>query len=120
MPPSVTRNYEGQMRNVLANYFGRLQIPNLEVKTQWPAKIKLEDDAYAYSPKVDIAVGPFAEERNFRNTYDRICERTRNLTTVLQQDFRENFASYHTGIVGDEFPPVIGPLSNNSRPTLTR
>jgi hypothetical protein len=62
-----------------------------EVKIQWSAFSG--HGRRTYSPKVDIAVGPFAVERGYENEYDLMVNSFRRLVDTWIDMFRQNWQS---------------------------
>jgi len=68
-----------------------------EVKIQWSAFSG--HGRRTYSPKVDIAVGPFAVERGYENEYDLMVDSFRRLVDTWIDMFRRNWQS----VIGDRY-----------------
>ena len=66
-----------------------------EVKVPWPAFSR--QGRRIYSPKVDIAVGPFATDKRYEDEYDRMVNSYRCLIDTWIDMFRQNWQS----IIGD-------------------
>lgn len=73
---------------------GRLEV---DVLPEWAA---MADERGLYSPRLDIAVGPFATNRRYEDEYDRLQEQHR---TLLEQLY-----SYHLANIGtdNQHPPA--------------
>jgi hypothetical protein len=95
------KEYQSELTESLTEYFD-----NLEVKSEWAA---FKRGGLQYSPRVDIAIGPFnVQGPNIAHRYDRLV-RSRKIRSLINQ-----FYSTHTGNIRDHFG------NNTEVPTLNR
>ena len=71
--PCTLRQYQGDLRDRLARTFR--PIP---VDAEWATRVQF-DGRSVYSPRLDVAVGPFAIEENMEAEYDHMIRRYRDL-----------------------------------------
>lgn len=89
----------------------QIYIPDI-VKTEWRSKFAQT----SYSPRIDIAVGPFSliDGTNLENEYNDLFERSNDLLTSLVE-----FHLYNLGLLNDDDPDVIkGNLINQKMTQL--
>lgn len=79
------KKYQKLMKNKL-----RLIYP--EVKTEWSSMAGEQD---IYSPKIDIAVGPFAINRRYINDYDSQMEDSRIFIEGLLEKHKSNIKEFN-------------------------
>jgi hypothetical protein len=97
----TTKEYQSQLTELLTEYFD-----NLEVKSEWAA---FKRGRLQYSPRVDIAIGPFnVEGPNIAHEYDRLV-RSRKVRSLINQFYRA-----HKENIRNHFG------QNNEIPTLNR
>jgi hypothetical protein len=73
-------------QNRISDLLTRIYQPPIPVETEWRAITNIDG---LYSPRIDIAVGPFSTERGEKNIddYDHIMD--------LSEDFIEQLIEYH-------------------------
>jgi len=83
-----TKRYEEKVKGSLEEYFQVLG-EKVEVETQW---VPFRGEAVSkYSPRVDVAVGPFAYgTEQYSEKYDRLTEISNGFLNKLLQSFQEN------------------------------
>ena len=83
-----TKLYEKRIKSLLEKYFHNIK-ENIPVENQW---IPFKNEAIRkYSPRIDIAVGPFAYgTRQLINEYNKLTELTSDFINKLLQLYREN------------------------------
>jgi hypothetical protein len=83
-----TKQYEGKVKASLKEYFQNLGI-KVEIETQW---FSFKGEAVSkYSPKVDVAVGPFAyRDERYVQEYNRLSKVSCGFLNNLLNLFREN------------------------------
>ena len=83
-----TKLYEKQVKSLLEEYFHNIK-ENIPVENQWT---RFKNEAIRkYSPRIDIAVGPFAYgTQQFINEYNKLTELVGDLINKLLQLYREN------------------------------
>jgi hypothetical protein len=84
---SETKKFEKEAKASLGEYFQELGM-NTEVKDQW---IPFRSEALSkYSPRVDIAVGPFAYgTTQYIEEYDRLSDASSQLINNLLHSFKQ-------------------------------
>jgi hypothetical protein len=87
-----TRRYEKKVQKLLRDYFKSLG-ESLEVESQWTA---LRGEAVSkYSPRVDVAVGPFAyQEKRYAQEYNRLTAVSREFLNKLLDLFKKNSKNF--------------------------
>lgn len=85
---SVTKQFEKKVKSSLDNYFQKLGI-KVKVENQW---VPFRNEAVSkYSPRVDVAVGPFAYgTTQYINEYNRLTEVSSSFINKLLQSFKHN------------------------------
>ena len=92
--------YQNEITNLLTTYFSSIVLtPEPNVQKEWPAFPRDK----RYSPRIDIAVGPFAVENNYTLEYDRLCLETRNFLDLCFNVFENNIRDFKPGISGFEY-----------------
>lgn len=88
----MTKQYETKATNLLNDYFNGLRngFP-IEVKTQWPAFVRDK----RYSPRVDVAVGPFATDKRYMGEYDSLSRKARPLLELIFEEFEKNVQAFN-------------------------
>ena len=77
----------------------------IEVEKEWPSEVEL-DGIHYYSPKLDVAVGPFAIQGVFIKEYDKIQKECINLTKQLKIIHNSNFQEYFGSLHG-QYPEFL-------------
>lgn len=87
----------------------------LEIKKEW-ASMQEERALQIYSPRIDVAVGPFATEESLELTYNEILERwpVQQFIRVLVEFNRQNLHQYGDFVVPREYDQ-ISHLNFNAR-----
>jgi hypothetical protein len=85
---SETKRYEKKIRASLQEYFKNLG-KKVEVENQW---VPFRGEVVSkYSPRVDVAVGPFAYwEEKYIHEYNRLTKVSREFINNLLQSFKAN------------------------------
>jgi hypothetical protein len=83
--PVSLPQYQTDLRRWLQRRF-----PGMPVESEWVA---LRDERAVYSPRLDVAVGPFAFEVNHRATYDRMVSEHEALLRNLFDAHRANLVA---------------------------
>lgn len=88
----TTKNYENRIKRLLQDYFNRLGCKfSVETTTQWPAFSRDK----RYSPRVDVAVGPFATDRRLTHEYDQLCQMAKPILDMIFKKFEENIRTFN-------------------------
>ncbi len=88
----TTKDYEIKIRNLLDKYFRGLNSNfQIESDTQWPAFPRDK----RYSPRVDVAVGPFATERRLIDEYNQLCKKARPFLKAVFEEFENNLRKFN-------------------------
>lgn len=66
--------------------------PNSEIEIEWPAFNGVKD---IYSPRVDLAVGPFAYNTRHDNSYNSLLNDSRNFIEKLIEKHNENLSEFN-------------------------
>jgi len=84
-----------------------LELEDHEVKQEWSSMLA-ERDLHVYSPRLDVAVGPFSEERGYFDRYDEIMnkENVKNFVNKLISHHRKNMNCLN--IEDDDFNALVG------------
>lgn len=69
----------------------RTMPPGVEVKTEWATMV---GELRMYSPRLDIAVGPFATIRRYIQEYDDLMERNRTFIEALIETHNSNLREF--------------------------
>lgn len=105
----TAKEYQSEVFEMFTNKF-----PDLEARREWPAFVGVKGQ---YSPRVDIAVGPFSvtPNQNQARNYDRLFQRYRSFLKDVHDIHRANFAS--DDIIEYTFTPFnrINRLNYNAR-----
>jgi len=67
--------------------------PLLKIKQEWPAEIK---DLNLYSPRLDLAIGPFAINTSLQNEYDQLQTRYHIFIDGLIEIHNQNIHSIYS------------------------
>jgi hypothetical protein len=78
--------YQQEIRKLLAD-----ACPECPVHTEWAA---MTDEAGIYSPRLDVAVGPFATHDIFADTYDDLCGEHVQFLEYLHAAHSENVEAF--------------------------
>jgi hypothetical protein len=98
--PTPTAQYEMEVQEFLREYFKSIG-EDAEIESQWVAF--RGEAAKKYSPKVDLAVGPFAYGvGRFIEDYDRMVRNSRVFLNSLLSLFRQNSNDFPSV---DDIPP---------------
>ncbi|MEM3713962.1 MAG: hypothetical protein QXF82_03325 [Nitrososphaeria archaeon] len=88
-----TKQYEEEVKASLKKYFQNLK-KKVEIVSQW-IPFKEEGEVGKYSPRVDIAVGPFAYgDKQYIQEYDKLTNISRELLNKFFNLFRENSKNF--------------------------
>jgi hypothetical protein len=89
----------------------RREFPESPVSPEWAA---LRDELATYSPRVDIAVGPYAIDRRYGYEYDGLGQHHQRFLRKVHEAFSENVLSLDAN---DLIPPLneICALNSNAR-----
>ena len=72
----------------------------VRVQCEWAA---MSDEANLYSPRLDIAVGPFATHARYAREYDELMDHNLRLIERMMICHCENIASYNGGEIDVSF-----------------
>ncbi len=67
--PTVVSQYQADLQDRLERIFDREQI-----KVEW-SSMQEENELTLYSPRIDLAVGPFATQQRYGHIYDEMLQR---------------------------------------------
>jgi hypothetical protein len=87
----------------------RIEFPPDTVVTEWPA---LADEVGAYSPRVDIAVGPFATQTQYIAEYDHLESQHHELLDRLHRSFTDNLREFGSQRAAPQLDLMCGSNSN--------
>jgi len=82
-----------------------------EVKTEWTS---IRGDKNIYSPRVDLAVGPFAIDRRYENEYDDLMRESKIFIKSLIANHNENLRSFDLELEDNYFEKLFD-FNRNSR-----
>jgi hypothetical protein len=85
----------------------RERFPAIQVTSEWAA---LADEPALYSPRVDIAVGPFAIDTRLEDDYDTLVHVHRAFLGQLHASFEHNVRSFN---IDDRIPDLAFTCSLN-------
>jgi len=105
--PSETKRYEEEVKASLKKYFQNLG-EEAQVENQW---VPFRGEAVSkYSPRVDVAVGPFAYgTEKYSQEYDRLTEVSHEFLNALLQSFIKNSKGFS---FERQIPVDCGALNN--------
>lgn len=66
--------------------------PVVDIKTEWRAEM----GSSIYSPRVDVAVGPFAIHNSLANEYDDLIDRSRDFIEALISQHNQNIRTINS------------------------
>ena len=98
---SALQQYQRDLRDRLAEVFRATP-----VDVEWRARVEFGGRS-VYSPRLDVAVGPFAIEENREVAYDGMVNRHRNLLERLFDAHRFNLVSHDCSIDGLDVRRVV-------------
>jgi hypothetical protein len=79
--------YSGSITRELSRIY-----PREEIKTEW---ISFKDEIERYSPRLDVAVGPFATNNIYGDRYDTLMKQTEAFISRLIEIHNNNLAEYN-------------------------
>ena len=87
-----TKEYEAKVKDSLREYFEKLK-EKVEVENQW---VPFRGEAVSkYSPRVDVAVGPFAYgTEQYEEKYDKLTRVSRDFLNNLLLSFKKNSKNF--------------------------
>ena len=77
--------------------------PSVEIVPEW---ISLSSEIGSYSPRIDVAIGPFAIERTFVDEYDLLMKRSQSFIEKLIEYHRNNIRDWN----GENYPLTFDEL----------
>lgn len=97
------KNYQNHIRDCLETVF-----PNTIVQTEWNA-MRDERELNIYSPRIDVAVGPFATHQRCEDEYDRMVNdhKLKDFIERLIQYNRENLLNHGDFVVPRSYEEII-------------
>lgn len=103
----LIKEYQNRLKQTLANVF-----LDVDIKTEW-ASMQNESSLQLYSPRLDVAVGPFANHMRLVEQYDKMCKnpKIRNFIARLIEFNRNNQALFP----GYIYPPDLNQVINQNK-----
>jgi len=102
--------------DLLERYFERIEPQvgfKIPIEREWSAQI-----SGTYSPRIDIAIGPFAiyPGRKRVNDYDRLVESSKDFIELLIKNFEENKSKYELEpLTAEKEPSIFSFLSESGQ-----
>jgi len=90
MKSSETNAFGNKMKDLLQIYYRDVKKQDVLIEAPWSSRIGVK----AYSPRVDIAVGPFATKEQLISEYNRLAKVSQNLINLCLNDFRKNYSNF--------------------------
>lgn len=98
MPVGTVKDYQDRLKRLLSRCFR-----DVCVNTEWRS---MDRERGVYSPRLDLAVGPFAENRNYIDDYDRLSLCHDGLLRDLHNQHCDNLSSSNQPHVRPSFDLV--------------
>ena len=100
------KNYQKLMKEKLS-----LIYPANDIETEW---YSIKGNKNIYSPRVDLAVGPFATERRYEDEYDDLMKKSRIFVESLITKHNENLRSFGSELEDNSFEKLFD-FNKNAR-----
>lgn len=89
------KKYEENINKLLKRYLKKIDFyQSVDTQTQWPAFPRDK----RYSPRIDVAVGPFAEKRKCIDVYDDLCCLAKPFLDECFFQFEKNVKNFKSNV----------------------